>query len=124
MRDMDKGKIEYAINEIKKYTDSIQDYEFEYQLLIEKPNVETDSKITEIIRQICVDSGIKYEVMPSGAGHDAKEIAVKIPTGMIFVPSKNGISHSPEEFTKWEDVATGVQVLFDTLLKIDNTMVE
>lgn len=120
MRDMDKGKIDYAINEIKKYTDSIQDYQFEYQFLIDKPCVKTDSKIAEIIRQNCINRGIKYEVMPSGAGHDAKEIAAKVSTGMIFVPSKDGRSHCPEEFTEWEDIDTGVQVLFDTILNIDN----
>ena len=57
--------------------------------------------------------------MPSGAGHDAKEIAAKAPIGMIFVPSKDGISHSPEEFTEWKDIATGFQVLFDTVMRLD-----
>ena len=37
--------------------------------------------------------------MPSGAGHDAQDMAVITPTGMIFVPSIDGISHSPEEFS-------------------------
>lgn len=120
MRDMNKENIDKAINEIKKYTNSIQDYKFEYQFLIDKPNVETDKTITEIIRQICINSNIKHEVIPSGAGHDAKEIAAKIPIGMIFVPSKDGKSHCPEEFTEWKDIDTGVQVLFDTLIEVDN----
>lgn len=119
MRDMNKDKIEYAIDEIKRYTDAIENYEFNYQLLIDKPSVKTDDKITETIRQSCIKKGIKYEVMPSGAGHDAKEIAAKVPVGMIFVPSKNGISHSPEEFTEWEDIALGSQVLFDTIMSLD-----
>ena len=46
--------------------------------------------------------------MPSGAGHDSQDMAHIAPTGMIFVPSVAGISHSPEEYTMPEDMANGV----------------
>jgi N-carbamoyl-L-amino-acid hydrolase len=57
--------------------------------------------------------------MPSGAGHDAQEIARIAPMGMIFVPSRDGISHAPQEFTAPSDIANGVDVLLRTLLAID-----
>jgi N-carbamoyl-L-amino-acid hydrolase len=57
--------------------------------------------------------------MPSGAGHDAQEIAAIAPMGMIFVPSKNGISHSPQEFTTAEDMANGAAVLLESVLQVD-----
>jgi N-carbamoyl-L-amino-acid hydrolase len=57
--------------------------------------------------------------MPSGAGHDAQDMAKITPTGMIFVPSVNGISHSPKEFTSAEDMANGASVLLHTVLAID-----
>ncbi|MCI0444972.1 M20/M25/M40 family metallo-hydrolase, partial [bacterium] len=60
-----------------------------------------------------------YKLMPSGAGHDAQDIARIAPMGMIFVPSVGGISHSPKEFTRTEDMATGAAVLLRTILKID-----
>ena len=52
--------------------------------------------------------------MPSGAGHDAQDMALIAPTGMIFVPSRDGISHSPEEFTSFEMIYKGANVLKNT----------
>jgi N-carbamoyl-L-amino-acid hydrolase len=57
--------------------------------------------------------------LPSGAGHDAQEFARLGPMGMIFIPSRNGVSHSPEEFSRPEEVAAGAQVLFDTVELVD-----
>jgi N-carbamoyl-L-amino-acid hydrolase len=57
--------------------------------------------------------------MPSGAGHDAQEMAHICPMGMIFVPSVGGVSHSPREFTKPEDVVNGVNVLLNAVKKVD-----
>jgi N-carbamoyl-L-amino-acid hydrolase len=60
------------------------------------------------------------KLMPSGAGHDAQEIANLGPVGMIFVPSRDGISHSPREFSKPEDITNGANVLLHSLLKLDS----
>lgn len=63
--------------------------------------------------------GLKTMRLPSGAGHDAQQIAKIAPMGMIFVPSVSGISHSPRELTSWEDCANGANVLLRTVLDID-----
>ena len=65
--------------------------------------------------------GLKTVHLPSGAGHDAQHLAKITPMGMIFVPSIGGISHSPKEFSRWEDVANGANVLLRTLLSIDRS---
>jgi N-carbamoyl-L-amino-acid hydrolase len=57
--------------------------------------------------------------MPSGAGHDAQELARIAPMGMIFVPSVGGISHSPRELTKPDDVAHGADVLLNAVIAAD-----
>jgi N-carbamoyl-L-amino-acid hydrolase len=57
--------------------------------------------------------------MASGAGHDAQNMARLAPMGMIFVPSVDGISHSPKEFTRWEEVACGAECLYHTILRLD-----
>jgi N-carbamoyl-L-amino-acid hydrolase len=57
--------------------------------------------------------------MQSGAGHDAQDMALMCPVGMIFVPSKGGISHSPKEFTSAEDMANGANVLLQSVLALD-----
>ena len=57
--------------------------------------------------------------LPSGAGHDAQQIARLCPMGMIFVPSVGGVSHSPKELTTWDDCANGANVLLGTVLELD-----
>jgi len=57
--------------------------------------------------------------LPSGAGHDAQQIARLCPMGMIFVPSVGGVSHSPRELTTWDDCARGANVLLGTVLELD-----
>ena len=59
--------------------------------------------------------------MASGAGHDAQAISRLCPMGMIFVPSRNGISHSPEEYSRPEEIACGAELLYRTLLRLDKT---
>lgn len=66
--------------------------------------------------------GLSTKKMPSGAGHDAQDMALIAPTGMIFVPSKGGISHSPKEFTSAEDMANGANVLLHTILALDQQL--
>ena len=60
--------------------------------------------------------------LPSGAGHDAQAIAAITDIAMIFVPSVDGISHSPEEFTKPEDCANGAQALLNLLVLADERL--
>jgi beta-ureidopropionase / N-carbamoyl-L-amino-acid hydrolase len=57
--------------------------------------------------------------LPSGAGHDAQNMALIGPMGMIFVPSVGGVSHSPKELTRWDDCARGADVLLRTILEMD-----
>ncbi|MGD2294589.1 MAG: Zn-dependent hydrolase [Candidatus Aminicenantes bacterium] len=79
----------------------------------------TDEKIRNIIAESARELGLSIHFMPSGAGHDAQDMAKIAPTGMIFVPSVGGISHSPEEFTKTQDIVNGANVLLLTILRID-----
>ena len=65
--------------------------------------------------------GFKTMRLPSGAGHDAQIMAKLGPMGMIFVPSVDGISHSPQELTRWEDCANGANVLLGTVLRMDQS---
>jgi N-carbamoyl-L-amino-acid hydrolase len=81
----------------------------------------TDPKIRRIITEAASVMGLSTKDMQSGAGHDAQEMARIAPVGMIFVPSMNGISHSPKEYTTPEDMANGANVLLRTILKLDET---
>jgi len=73
------------------------------------------------IEKAATGLGLKTMRLPSGAGHDAQMMAKLGPMGMIFVPSIDGISHSPKEFTPWQDCANGTNVLLQTILLADRT---
>jgi beta-ureidopropionase / N-carbamoyl-L-amino-acid hydrolase len=64
--------------------------------------------------------GLSASRLPSGAGHDAQNMALIGPMGMIFVPSVGGVSHSPNELTHWDDCARGADVLLRTILEMDS----
>ena len=77
--------------------------------------------VQEQIESAAAVLGLKTMHLPSGAGHDAQNIAQIAPMGMIFVPSIRGISHSPKELTRWSDCANGANVLLQTILRMDRT---
>jgi N-carbamoyl-L-amino-acid hydrolase len=79
----------------------------------------TDPRIQRIIAGEARALGLTTMAMPSGAGHDAQDIARIAPIGMIFVPSVGGISHSPREYTAPADIANGVNVLLRSVVAID-----
>jgi N-carbamoyl-L-amino-acid hydrolase len=74
----------------------------------------------EAIEQAVQGLGLNYQRMVSGAGHDAQLMAHAYPAAMIFVPSREGISHSPKEFTSPEDLAQGADVLLNAVFDLAN----
>jgi N-carbamoyl-L-amino-acid hydrolase len=73
--------------------------------------------VQESIEGVCRKMGLKYQRLPSGAGHDAQMMSLLGPMGMIFVPSAGGVSHSPKEFTDSQQCARGAQVLLNTVME-------
>ena len=79
----------------------------------------SDGRLMEAIDASVSALGLSGRRLPSGAGHDAQEVAHIAPMAMIFVPSVGGISHSPREFTHAPDIAAGVDVLLNSVLRVD-----
>jgi N-carbamoyl-L-amino-acid hydrolase len=75
--------------------------------------------VQDVVERAAAGLRLSSARMPSGAGHDAQMMALLAPMGMIFVPSIGGISHSPKELTRWEDCATGANVLLQSVLALD-----
>lgn len=86
--------------------------------IVRKEPVTCAPDIVDAVEASAGELGCTCIRMPSGATHDGNCFATKMPIGMIFVPSVGGLSHCKEEYTPWEDVDRGVEVLYQTLLKI------
>lgn len=81
-----------------------------------------DARIIKKIEEACCQQNISYQMVISGAFHDSMLVGEFAPVAMIFVPSKNGISHSSEEWTNFSDIAAATDVLAETLLNLANEM--
>ncbi len=90
----------------------------ESQLLSDESPVELNPFVRNVIKESCEVRGKSFLEMASGAGHDAMNMAQLCPTGMIFVPSVRGVSHHPGEFTEPFDVEAGVDILYETMLRL------
>ena len=78
-----------------------------------------DDRVVDMVADVAGRLGHAVRRMPSGAGHDAQMLARVCPTGMVFVPSRDGISHNPAEHTDPADLVAGADVLLQTLLALD-----
>jgi N-carbamoyl-L-amino-acid hydrolase len=80
--------------------------------------VDFDPAVIDLVESTAERLGHSVMRLPSGAGHDAQMLARVCPTGMVFVPSRGGVSHNPNEFTEPEHLAAGVQVLAEVVAEL------
>ena len=79
----------------------------------------TDLRVQRVLTHAAESLGLRAQRMPSGAGHDAQNMTALGPSGMLFVPSIGGISHSPLENTSDADVVNGAEVLLAAVIELD-----
>ena len=123
IRDCDFDKKNELIGRMKKALSEIAERRGVTYELTEYNNdhpMKCEPAITQKIEAACKAQGISYEYTISGAFHDSMLVGEFAPVAMIFVPSKDGISHSPEEWTDYDDLAAGTDVLADTLIAMAN----
>ncbi|HBB98240.1 MAG TPA: Zn-dependent hydrolase [Blastocatellia bacterium] len=122
LRDLDAAKIQMLYQKIRTEADQIAKSNrvtFDFKALNTNISAPTDPRIRAIIDQSAKELGLTTRQMPSGAGHDAQDMARIGPVGMIFIPSIGGISHSPKEFSRPQDIENGANVLLGALMKVD-----
>lgn len=108
---------------IKEYAAEIPDAEFTFHNTVSKYSTPCDSTIIDNIEKVCTEAGISHVIMPSGAGHDANPMAHEgVPIGMIFVPSKDGLSHCGSEWTEMHHCDMGADILYRTVLALDKQL--
>jgi N-carbamoyl-L-amino-acid hydrolase len=123
IRDLDAAKITYVFRDIEAEAKRIATARGT-QVRFDEVDVSlepapTDERLRRVIERAASSLGLSHRRMPSGAGHDAQEMAHVAPMAMVFVPSQGGISHAPGEHTTAADMANGADVLLRTLLAID-----
>ncbi len=114
LRDLADAKIAALFAQIQRDAQAIGQATrttFEFADLHINEAAPSDKKMQQIIGDACGTLNLSTRTMPSGAGHDAQAMAQLGPMGMIFIPSIGGISHSPKEFSKAEDITNGANVL-------------
>lgn len=122
LRDLDPAKVQMMFERIQSAVREIEattGTKFTFKQVTSSEPALTEVSIRRTIDESAKELGLTTKQMPSGAGHDGQEIVRLGPIGMIFVPSRDGISHSPREFSKPEDITNGANVLLHTLLRLD-----
>lgn len=114
LRSYDDDRIERAANEVIRAIGAAAEQEgveWEHEELMRNGAQTFADPCVQAVEQAAEDLGIEYRHMVSGAGHDASHLNQLCATGMIFVPSVGGVSHTEDEFTEWADLVTGTNVL-------------
>ncbi len=122
LRDLDAAKIQMLFQQIRTEAGKITQTNrvtFDFKEINVNIPAPTDTRIRSLISESAKELGLSTKQMPSGAGHDAQDMARLAPVGMIFIPSVGGISHSPKEFSRPRDITNGANVLLNAVLKVD-----
>jgi N-carbamoyl-L-amino-acid hydrolase len=122
LRDLDAKKIDGLSTKIQaeaKKIGAMNGTTFTFAQVTDNVPAPTAPAIRAMIAAAATELGLTHKTMPSGAGHDAQDLAQLCPVGMIFVPSIGGISHAPKEYSRPQDITNGANVLLNTLVKLD-----
>ncbi|MGQ0714919.1 MAG: Zn-dependent hydrolase [Gemmatimonadaceae bacterium] len=123
LRDLDEQKIVMLFDRIRDEAlriGSATGTAFELTPTLRNVPALCDPRIRATIGDVARQRRLSARLMPSGAGHDAQSMAILGPVGMMFVPSVDGISHSPRELSRPEDIRNGANVLLDAVRRIDS----
>ena len=121
MRNSEDAPLEEADRRLDAFIKDIAEkegVEINCEQLARFPSIQFDQSIVQDITDICKELDYSVRAMTSGAVHDAQMMGRICPTAMIFVPSKDGISHNPAEYTSPEELGAGCNVLLHSLLKL------
>jgi len=91
---------------------------FYYRIADSTEPVKMNEGLLEMLKGLCRKLGYQYRLLPSGAGHDAQILSAICPAAMIFIPSIDGISHSPEEAINFEDLEKAANLLLQALISL------
>lgn len=120
-RDSDEAVMEALCNSCRKILSSIarrHKLMFEYEQVSWLKPMACSLEIVELLERQAERLDLSYQRMPSGAGHDTQFMTEITRAGMFFVPSVGGVSHSPDEWTHWDDVEKGANLLLNAAIEL------
>lgn len=106
------------VTELMKRTAESLGVEITIDMWMDEDPVPMNAEIIQVLEKQCEENHIPFKLMHSGAGHDSQIMAKFVPTAMLFVPSRKGISHNPEEYTSPEHLADGIRALTYALYEL------
>ncbi|MGB4705258.1 MAG: Zn-dependent hydrolase [Candidatus Saccharicenans sp.] len=121
MRSLDEGSLRAMEEEVLALAADIastRGLAFYRQLVDSTEPVQLDRNLINRLAELCSALGYEYRLIPSGAGHDAQILSAICPTAMIFIPSIDGLSHSPEEAINPEDLEKAANLLLQALVAL------
>lgn len=118
IRHIEKNIIDSFMESVRKKAETIQHCKVIIEPYSHKDSVYLSDELNFKIEEICSTKNIKNRRMYSGAGHDAMELSKIAPTALIFIPSKDGISHNNKEFSEKNDIIQGVSIMLEMVMEL------
>lgn len=122
IRGVDKESIDRIDDEIVKFVDEIckkRNLNYELDNISKAIPVKLDENLKNELSEVATKLGIEHKIMNSGAGHDAMKFWDIAPTGMVFIPCRDGVSHNKAEDIDYEDIILGSKIIFEELKQLN-----
>lgn len=122
IRGVDKDSIDRIDDEIVKFVDEVckkRDLNYELDNISKAIPVKLDENLKNKLSEVATKLGIEHKIMNSGAGHDAMKFWDIAPTGMLFIPCRDGVSHNKAEEIDHEDIILGSKIIFEELKQLN-----
>lgn len=123
IRGVDKESIDRIDDEIVKFVDEVckkRNLNYELDNISKAIPVKLDEDLKNELSEVATKLGIKHKIMNSGAGHDAMKFWDIAPTGMVFIPCRDGVSHNKAEDIDYEDIILGSKIIFEELKQLNS----
>ena len=123
IRGVDKDSIDRIDDEIVRFVDEVckkRDLNYELDNISKAIPVKLDENLKNELSEVATKLGIEHKIMNSGAGHDAMKFWDIAPTGMVFIPCRDGVSHNKAEDIDYEDIILGSKIIFEELKQLNS----
>ncbi len=123
IRGVDKESIDRIDDEIVKFVDEVckkRNLNYELDNISKAIPVKLDENLKNELSEVATKLGIEHKIMNSGAGHDAMKFWDIAPTGMVFIPCRDGVSHNKAEDIDYEDIILGSKIIFEELKQLNS----